>query len=93
MIPSHPYIRFYRGPRDTSIEDNFGYRAPYACAHCGPITSVEVIRTHRQTMESPAEYEWVCPLCGSIDTDENDDPKPPKLIRRWRLRLARIVNH
>jgi rubrerythrin len=87
------YADLYRGPMDTGIEGSFGYRAPYACAYCGPISRVEVIQTYRATFDSPAEFEWACPLCGSIATGENDDPKPPKLIRRWRLRLARIVNH
>ena len=79
------YLPLYCGPMDRDIPESFGYRAPYACLHCGPISSVEVIRTHRQTEESPAEYEWACPVCGSFDTDENDDPKPFRATRRRRI--------
>ena len=87
------YLPLYRGPLDMGIPGSFGYRAPFACLHCGPIHRVEIIQTYRQTMESPAEHEWCCPICGSLDTGENDDPKPFKPVGRWRMRLARIGHH
>ena len=71
----------------------FGHHAPYFCENCGPTTEPETICTYRGCgFESfsgpePAEYEWRCNDCGSLETvyEQEGDGGPFRATRRYRI--------
>ena len=80
------YLPHYHGHADRDIPGEFGWVASWWCETChGLEHEPETICVSRQTDTDPAEYEWVCPICGSTDVNENDDPKPFRATRRRRI--------
>jgi len=66
-------------------EGQWGAIAPYWCEgwtgrnmvtyDCGKVWErPETVQTERETRETPAEYEWVCPNCGMHDIFEYENP-------------------
>lgn len=49
----------------------------YVCCHCnytGTEDEFDVRLVAMRTLETPSEYEWVCPQCRNTDVDEYQPP-------------------
>lgn len=94
----------FAGWRGRRGEGEFGARAPYWCQgewclskngnewghDCGPVwEEPRIVCTFRGSLEEPAEYEYVCPNCGSYEVYETD----PKHNQDYKVITRKKICH
>jgi hypothetical protein len=55
----------------------------YGCGDEFPLDEAESIQVHPQTLETPAEYEPLCPKCASWEPDYEDMAERMAEEREW----------